>query len=137
MDTHNAETTAIVACGACGTGLLATDKFCRRCGISQKWEKNSEKTAATQVFADNESGLTTNIEPTIASQQLYHRVSGPLVRAIVSSVAESNTSRLTQTSTGFLKSSIVALVLVPIWMIIVLLSPLDAYVAARTLTRTI
>jgi hypothetical protein len=62
---------------------------------------------------------------------LYRRVSGPLVDAVVAGVAvHSNQER-----NHFMRRAILALISIPIWLIIVLLSPLDAYAAAKNLLR--
>lgn len=66
-----------------------------------------------------------------ATARLYHPVSGPLVDAMVGA-APKNDSGLRQGS--FTRRVILALISIPIWMIIILLSPLDAYASAKTLT---
>jgi len=64
--------------------------------------------------------------------EVYRRVSAPLVNAVVTGAlagpATENQSRL-------LKRVILALISVPIWLIIVLLSPFDAYAAVKSLAR--
>jgi hypothetical protein len=131
MDTHNAETVAVKACSSCGTGLLENDKFCRRCGISQ---------ASQPAFSDSLSGfdqaVTRGAMPRTedVDGDTYHPVSGPLVKAVVAGVSSTATAPF---HGRLLKSSILALISIPIWLIIVLLSPIDAYLAARTLSRAV
>ena len=131
MDTHNAETVAVKACCSCGTGLLENDKFCRKCGVSQPGQP---------AFSDPLNGfaqaVTRSAMPKTADVDgdTYHPVSGPLVKAVVASVSSSATAPL---HGRVLKSSILALISIPIWLIIVLLSPIDAYLAARTLSRAV
>jgi hypothetical protein len=131
MDTHNAETVAVKACCSCGTGLLEYDKFCRKCGICQPGSFNYSDSLNVAAEA-----LTRSASPrtVVADGESYHPVSGPLVKAVVARVSSGATAPL---HGRLLKSSILALISVPIWLIIVLLSPIDAYLAARTLSRAI
>ena len=119
-DMHNTETVAIKACGECGTALMETNKFCRNCGVRQS--------AQLAVFAPI-NALNTGAERTADA---YHPVSGPLVKAVVASVSSRDTAPL---HGRVLKSSILALISIPIWIMIVLLSPIDAFVAARAFSR--
>jgi hypothetical protein len=131
MDTHNAETVAVKACCSCGTGLLENDKFCRRCGTCQPGQP-----AYSDPLSGRIDAITRSASPRIVDVEVdaYHPVSGPLVKAVVASVSSSATAPL---HGRVLKSSVLALISVPIWLIIVLLSPIDAYLAARTLSRAI
>jgi hypothetical protein len=67
----------------------------------------------------------------LSQPALYHRVSGPLVSAILSGVSD----RAGETYGPLIKRMVLALISIPIWLIIVLLSPLDAYAAARAISR--
>jgi hypothetical protein len=113
----------IKPCGACAAGLLATDKFCRWCGVRQPGELLST--------ADTAGGrnLVTQLDyrTTPLSRDLYHPVSGPLLNAVTHGVAR-------RARSGFTRGIIQALISVPVWMIIVLLSPLDAYASAKILS---
>jgi hypothetical protein len=128
-DTHNSETVAIKACCACGTGLMESNKFCRNCGVRQS--------AQLTRFAPSDE-LSTSAERTtgapLITADACHPVSGPLVKAVVASVSSRDTAPL---HGRVLKSSVLALISIPIWIMIVLLSPIDAYVAARTFSRAI
>lgn len=62
---------------------------------------------------------------------LLNRVSGPLVSAVIASVSAGSPDSQSQV----VKRAILALISIPIWLIIVLLSPLDAYSAAKNLLR--
>lgn len=125
-------TVAIKACCGCGSGLLDRDKFCRWCG-----EHQHERTALTleQAPAEPVSGATsyaTSLLATGARSDVYRRVSAPLVSAVVTGAlagpSAENQSRL-------VKRMILGLISIPIWLIIVLLSPLDAYAAVKNLAR--
>ena len=131
MDTHNAETVAVKACCSCGTGLLEYDKFCRKCGTCQLDQSHYSDSLGGVAEAVTRSASPRTVA---ANEDSYHPVSGPLVKAVVARVSSGAAEPL---HGRVLKSSILALISVPIWLIIVLLSPIDAYLAARTLSRAI
>ena len=129
-DTHNSETVAIKACFACGTGLMESNKFCRNCGMRQSAQLDG--LASSDALSASAPG-TTGVS-LLSAADAYHPVSGPLVKAVVASVSSRDTAPLQSRA---LKSSVLALISIPIWIMIVLLSPIDAYVAARTFSRAI
>jgi ribosomal protein L40E len=114
------ETVALKHCHACAADLPTTDNFCRQCGILQRG--GADKEMRGKHWSEGKTGLIKKDEE--ANQLL----SGLLVNAITQKVA---------IRTGPLRSSpfgariIAAIVVIPIWLLIVLLSPLDAYLAAR------
>ena len=138
-DIHLAETVNIKECIACKGGMLESDQFCRWCGTRQM---QSEAKPRSQNFnALNSSRLSNKLTSpyaTAALQEvktgasLYRSVSGPLVKAVIAGVS-ANTSK--QHNSQVVRRAVLALVSVPIWMIIVLLSPLDAYAAAKAISR--
>jgi hypothetical protein len=67
----------------------------------------------------------------LSEPALYRRVSGPLVSAILTGVSDG----AGETYGPLIKRMVLALISIPIWLIIVLLSPLDAYAAARAISR--
>jgi hypothetical protein len=98
-------------CKVCQHVACLQDKFCRHCGLKH----------------DSNPGYEVGSQAT----QPLPRVSGPLVDAVVIGVA---------TNTGQIHSlparrMISALILIPIWLIIILLSPLEAYISARSIVR--
>jgi len=122
---QQAKTVAVKACQACSSGLLERDKFCRWCGAPQP-----DREAV--VYARPAPVSATVALATGPRSEVYRRVSAPLVNAVVTGAlagpATENQSRL-------LKRVILALISVPIWLIIVLLSPFDAYAAVKSLAR--
>ena len=125
MDESQQKTVAIKQCHACGSGLLEPDRFCRRCGVHQPDQGTiaaSRERAPYKTFP-----LVTNprVEP-------YRRVSAPLVDLVVSSALAGHSI---DSESPVLKRVILALISIPVWLIIVLLSPLDAYAAVRNLAR--
>ena len=119
-------TVAIKACGACGAALLEVDKFCRRCGAVQPDQlirsQQSFQCSAEAFGHSNNSN---------SSRDVYHRVSGPLVSAVVTGALTGHQAEVSPA----IQRAMLALIWIPIWLIIVLLSPLDAYSAVKTLAR--
>jgi hypothetical protein len=74
----------------------------------------------------SEFGASEAVEPRVS----YHLVSGPVVRALITpAVSKRN---------GYgprIKRIVSLLISVPVWVIILLLSPLDAYAAATVITE--
>ena len=127
-----AVTVAVKACTACEGQLLASDRFCRWCGEAQA-------DAASGALVGECNGLSQQLAAARyttslldeAKRNLYHRVSGPLVDAVVAGVASGQLGEQGRLMRRFM----LALISLPIWLMIVLLSPLDAYAAAKNLLR--
>ena len=124
---HDARTVAVKPCVSCSAGLMEHDRFCRWCGVAQ-----DDETRSNELFV---AMPTTGFQTGTAKREaaLCKRVSGPLISAVIDGM--SNNGGPAQGSA--IRAAIMALVSVPIWLMIVLLSPLDAYAAARTLVRQI
>ena len=124
------KTIAVKACNVCEAGLLERDRFCRWCGAHQR-ARNLAAFEATDDIVLAAIPETSILAPATRAE-VYRRVSGPLVNAVVtgalSGEARENQSRFTKRVT-------LALITIPIWLIIVLLSPLDAYAAVKNLAR--
>lgn len=127
-------TIAITPCPSCGAGLIKGSKFCRSCGAAQVHALPPD--SGTVISGGNvETEQRTYYATTRLSQQkLYHPVSGPLVNAVVEglpvSIPRSPVSSLS-------KRILLALMAIPIWVMIILLSPLDAYASARIIGNRI
>jgi hypothetical protein len=134
---HQAETVAVKACPACGGGLLDYDRFCRWCGTRQPDSPMpggdaTDGAASSCQRSAQLSYVTAALEGAGAEAALYRRISGPLVNAVVTTVS-ANSSRRPRNRA--LKKTVLALVSLPLWLMIVLLSPLDAYAAAKSLSE--
>lgn len=134
---QQANTVAVKACGSCAAALLERDKFCRWCGTRQEERvQASVDNAATlrQPIETADDGLipATNLLAPAARADVYRRVSGPLVSAMVTGALAGTAS---ETQGRFMKRITLALISIPIWLMIVLLSPLDAYAAMKNLVR--
>jgi len=132
---QQARTVTLKACCACSSGLLEHDNFCRRCGARQPGRKslefNQAPTGASECGA--QSCATVAIAGS-ARADVYRRISGPLVNAVVTGALSVPS---TENQSPFVKRVILALISIPIWLIIVLLSPLDAYAAVKNLARQV
>jgi hypothetical protein len=132
---QEARTVAVKACPGCAAGLLEQDKFCRWCGALQPRIGSCEtnyKTAVT-TEADQVVPSTSSLPPNIRTD-VYRKVSGPLVSALVTGALS---SPLNEQHSPLIQRITLALISVPIWLMIVLLSPLDAYAAVKNLARQV
>src|SRR5262249_6782301 len=108
---------AVKQCRRCGALLPDTHNFCRSCGISQL-----DRGEATAGSRGNDVNLIPNRLET--SQLLSEALVRSLTKSLAIKTAPFRCNR-------FGTSLVAALTIIPIWLLIVLLSPLDAYVAAR------
>lgn len=122
-DLHNQTTATIRQCQQCEAGVLDQDKFCRRCGARQVKE---ETVSETELSAQTTMPL--------AESDPYRIVSGPLVDAVKAGLSLRAPSILCN---RFVRYIIVTLISIPVWIMILLLSPLDAYEAARSLSSQV
>jgi hypothetical protein len=132
-DPDMAVTVSIKACGACSGGLLEQDKFCRWCGAPQTRSLIPAAVCQDRVSSASLSLYTTSaLNRAGADARPYRRVSGPLVHALVAGMSR---DRSTEPIGRVVRTVVQALVSIPIWLMIVLLSPVDAYVAAKSISR--
>jgi len=135
FDASDAITVAVKACASCAGGLLEYDKFCRWCGARQLDFAGSDQSNSARSMNLASNGLspytTSALDQSSAGAGMYHRVSGPLVSAVIAGVSVGSPEEQSR----FAKRAILALISIPIWLIIVLLSPLDAYAATKNLMR--
>ena len=116
LEQESAETTGLRLCQACGAEQLGRDKFCRRCGIQNG------------LVAPSRTG------PLSGTGSLRRSYSGPLIGIVAQKLSEDTSSFRSNRWAMLLISMMVA---VPLWLMIVLLSPLDAYVAAKDLSKQV
>ena len=121
-------TVAIKPCRTCGVGLIEESKFCRSCGAPQTQNVTAFSLSTTPA-GDREYRRLQSYETAKLSQdKLYHPVSGPLVKAVAAGMPPN----LPQSPAGNVtKRMLLALMAIPIWVMIILLSPLDAYASAK------
>jgi hypothetical protein len=122
--TQKIETVAIKQCPTCAGELLARDRFCRHCGVHQN---DSCVTAALTL--DLPSYAT---KPLGENTATYQSLSGTLINIVAQGISAKSLSYCASRS---LTRLIAIIATVPIWLLIVLLSPMEAYAAARTITK--
>ena len=132
---QEARTVAVKACPDCAAALLDRDKFCRWCGALQP---PAEACNINYKTAYAESGemvvpATSTLAPNIRTD-VYRKISGPLVSALVTGALPST---LPENQSPLIQRITLALISIPIWLMIVLLSPLDAYAAVKNLARQV
>jgi len=123
-DLSQIETKDLRLCEVCGAETRGRDKFCRRCG--SRLDASGE---VQRVSAASSSARVTSSPP----QDMYTQVSGRLLAAAVSGIS----SHVAPLRNRLFKWLISALLSIPIWLIIVLLSPIDAYATAKTISKQI
>jgi hypothetical protein len=118
FSTSSIETVAITLCRGCGSAGPASDNYCRQCGAFQK--------AGPSLSGSHGSEYETRAIG--ESSPAYQGLSKSMLDVITKSVAVKTTPlRLNRFGARFFA----VIVAVPIWLLIVLLSPLDAYTTAR------
>ena len=131
------ETTRFKQCQMCGAEQIDRDKFCRRCGVSQSRRIDSLTSLSGSVASDgigraDSSGCETR--PLSSCEPRRRSYSGRLVGIVTQELSE-QTSSLRANRWAMLLISL--LVAVPLWLMILLLSPLDAYVVAKDLANQV
>jgi hypothetical protein len=116
------KTIALTNCRSCKAPLKASDNFCRRCGTNQTTcELAGESWNPWSVSVVREALQTTPL----TNESLARRLTGTVARR----TAPFASSRLGA-------CVVAALITLPIWLLIVLLSPLDALATARALSNS-
>jgi ribosomal protein L40E len=129
---QESRTVAIKTCAECRAGLLERDRFCRWCGSRQPLPRTLEVDRG-QATAGATSYVTVALAAG-AGTDVYRRISGPLISAVVGGALSAPS---TESQSAFIKRLILALISIPVWLIIVLLSPLDAYATVKNLARQV
>ena len=134
FESDQTTTVSIKPCRSCGVGLIDESKFCRLCGAAQN--HSVAPNSPTTITADNPDcePLKHYATTPLSQLKLYHPVSGPLVNAVAEGVP-ANVPRSPASSVS--KRMLLALMAIPIWVMIILLSPLDAYASAKIIGNRI
>jgi hypothetical protein len=130
---ETAETSGFNHCQGCGAAQIDRDKFCRRCGVSQSRgvELSNYSPDSGAIAAGAPGCATAPLSGCAAPRRSY---SGPLINIVTKQLSE-QASPFRANRLAMLLISI--LVAAPLWLIIVLLSPLDAYVAAKDIAKQV
>jgi len=137
FEQETAQTTDFRRCKACGAAQRDRDKFCRRCGVSQSLPSEplncmTGDGADSVVGSADRSGRETAL--LTGGATLRRSYSGKLVGIVTNELSE-HTSTFRANRWAMLLISM--LVAAPLWLMIVLLSPLDAYIAAKDLAKQV
>jgi len=144
MNGQESETIAIMGCKACGAGIPQSDRFCRLCGARQT-DSLAPSSSLSAGLSNQEhpvrlassdslecsrppSYYATRAMPTRAG---YGPLSGPLVTAVADGLSAHLALRFLDRR---VKRILLILISVPIWLMIVLLSPLDTYAAVKAIS---
>src|SRR5262245_57059143 len=117
------ETAGLKSCNDCSRELREGDRFCRRCGANQYGRPAGGVVGRGRRLA-SEYRTSRLPEPDDC-----RRFSGSLMKSLVGSVSV-RASRINSRLAKFRLSMLVA---PPLWLVMLLLSPFDAYVAARSI----
>lgn len=124
QDIEIKETAGLKSCNTCSRELREGDRFCRRCGANQNGRLRAEPPEA----AEAESKYRTSCLPETDD---CRRFSGSLMKSLVGNISV----RAARINNRFAKLVISMLAVAPIWLVIVLLAPFDAYFAARSIAN--
>lgn len=127
-------TVSLKTCRACGTSLLTTHRFCRLCGASQghlefvtrRHDSISNPMPSTRILAPHSE------RKALLRAGGYRSISGSVLDSFVTSELTAATSRIKSRAA---KRAVAAAITIPLWLMIVLLSPLDALHASRQVTK--
>jgi hypothetical protein len=107
-------------CRACSSKMRDRDKFCRQCGARQTGEISPPADTAPPACAT--SRLRTDACCSVSASLLTGIAAG----------AQAGTAGL---NSRFARCVVSALITVPLWMMIMLLSPFDAYATAKAIAN--
>ncbi|MGH9944230.1 MAG: hypothetical protein ACRD9R_17935 [Pyrinomonadaceae bacterium] len=117
-------------CFVCEAALFEGDRFCRTCGTPRPFPA---RTCSAAARVTSNRGLSqAYVTSQLKEADPYRRVSGPLVEALAQGVSAKAT---TLPHDSNLRWALLALISLPIWLIIILLSPFDAYTAAKAMSK--
>jgi hypothetical protein len=129
------ETVDLKLCNACQAEMWERDRFCRRCGVRYSGGVGSAVTKDdwpdSLTIANTGSLRPPRMTASPGEGHSYRPFSGPLTKAVAAGVS---TGPLTLSYSPLIKKIIMGLITIPIWLIIVLLSPFDAYATAKSVS---
>jgi hypothetical protein len=106
-------------CQACSAEMRNQDRFCRRCGVRQTGEISPPQENTARPACD-----TSRLQA-----DAFRSLSASLLTAVAEG-AQAGTARL---NSSCARSAVSFLILIPLWLMIVLLSPFDAYATAKAI----
>jgi hypothetical protein len=124
INTQTKITVAFKQCPICSGELLALDRFCRHCGVNQN------DSCITAALTSDLPGYET--KPLRENKATYQSLSGALINIVAQGISAKS---LSYCASRGLRRLIAVIATIPIWLLIVLLAPVEAYSAARTITK--
>jgi hypothetical protein len=123
------ETASFKLCPACDAELRkATDNYCRRCGARPN-------TITGRLFDSHRTlsgARRTNLLPPETAD--FRQVSGTLVKIVTAGTSASTSANL---NNRYARSLLLTLLSIPICLMMVLLAPLDAFAAAKSIIHNL
>lgn len=128
------ENLAVAYCGRCSARQLDTDKFCRHCGIS----RSLANTVTAEIGGKDTDRELVWLGPKYDTQPLsgptndFTTYTNPIIKAVTDELDQLPGS---VRNSPWAMRMISTLIAIPIWIIFVVLSPINAYVAVRSIAR--
>jgi hypothetical protein len=131
------ETIGLNQCQSCRAEQNDYDKFCRRCGARQS--RSIDRSINTTSGINSGSfGMTEfsgyHTRPIPVNRTQRRSCSDQLVSLVTQELSERTSSIQTN---RWVMGIVSVLVTAPLWLLIVLLSPLDAYLAAKNIVKQV
>ena len=129
-DNTQTVTIKLKRCSGCSAQLNAFYKFCRVCGTKQGFSELATK----QIEDISNWPSDASVCGPNSSQEAtgYRSISNSILNSLVTQDLAPATSRI---KSRIAKRTVAAVIAVPLWLLIILLSPLDALEASRQVTR--
>lgn len=122
MSIEESETAGFKFCPTCSAELRkAADNYCRRCGARQN------PVTGGFSYGQQTSSVTQRTNPLLENAH-YRQVSNPLVKIVAAGMSAPTSVNL---NNRYARSLILTLFSIPICLMMILLAPLDAFVAAK------
>jgi hypothetical protein len=106
-------------CCACSAELRDHDKFCRRCGARQTGEISPPRAKMAP--------------PVYTTSRLRADTSRSVSASLLNGFAAGAQAGMSQLDSRCARGAVSVLILIPLWLMIVLLSPFDAYATAKAI----
>ncbi len=125
---------AFEICQQCQAVIHEYDRFCRHCGIDLGGECAAPLATANlrirQITTELRNGSSAYATVPFTGLDGRRPISGPLVKLMTTELTLPNRTQVA-------RSVMLILIAFPIWLMMVLLSPLDAYAAVKAINRQI
>ena len=122
-------------CYSCGFEMVAYGQFCRFCGalLAAAADLDLPKnTSATLVTNDDDDSSPSYSTTPLAQKAVYQRISKPLIKTLLTSLLVNKANCF---ENRMVKVLLLALIVLPIWLLIIAISPFDAFLTAKTAVK--